>query len=148
MRPPAAVVGVRVVGQVVVHQADACRVPFGQQQDLHACGAGGDGVVGHVPPEGEDHPLVRRDVEELADRRVLAADEHPADAAGSRVEVGLGAHPLDLAHRVGEERPDGLRRRGDHDLSYQLAHRRAPVRRGRVGSASATRRSSSSPLVQ
>ena len=146
MRPSAAVILGRRVGQSSVHETHAGLVSLGVQRDLDHRRAGRDGVaVVLLPAEGEDHLGHRHDLDELTGRLVLTGDEHPVHTAWSRVDVGDGALPLDVLAGVGEERPDRLGGGIDHDLANELGHQCFSLS---CWAASATSRSRSSPLVQ
>ena len=54
---------------------------------------GGDRVALLLPAEGEDHLLVRHHLDELPGALVAAGDEHPVDAAGPWVDLGLACPP-------------------------------------------------------
>src|SRR5580704_1700109 len=98
------------------------------------------------PAEGEHHFLHRNDVDVLPRRLELTAYEHPVDSAGPWVDVGYRAVPPDETLGFGQERPDRLWCRLDHDLAYELCHQRF-FSLSRCA-ASATSRSRSSPEVQ
>ena len=109
-----------------MHEPDAGLVALGMQRDLDGRRARRDRVSLLLPSEGEDDLLHRHDLEVLARRLVLTADEHPVHAAGPRVDLRDGALPLDVACGVGEERPDRLGGGVDHDLANELGHQLLP----------------------
>src|SRR4051812_5207598 len=102
-------------------------------------------MTGFVPSEGEDHLLQRNDLDVLAGRLELTGDEHTVDTAGPRVDLRDCAVPLDEMVGFGEERPDRLGCRFDHDLAHELCHYFFSLSRW---AASATSRSRSNPEVQ
>ena len=138
-------IGDSVVGQAAVHEAQASLLPFGVQRDLHGGRTRRDRVTRLVPSEAEDDLLERHDFDELARGLVLPPNEHAVHTAWARIELGLGAVPLDVTLGLGEERPHGLGTGVDHDLSHELGHHALPFS---SCAASATSRSRSSPLVQ
>src|SRR4051812_30089993 len=102
-----------------------------------------------IPAEREHDLLLGHDLDVFASGLELARHQDAVDAAGSGVDLGDGAVPLDVLARFGEERPDGLRRGVDHDLANEFTHLLLPFFcRDWSCAASATSRSRSRPEVQ
>src|SRR2546421_2003743 len=100
--PTGAVVIHGLLGQAALHEPQTRLVALGMQGDLDPGRPGADGVARLVPPEGEDHLLVGDYLHELAGGLMAARDEHPVDAAGARIELGLGPLPLHVLLGNGE----------------------------------------------
>src|SRR5438270_6569054 len=143
--PTLAVVGDSLGRKTAVHEADAGLAAFSAEADLDRRRARWDGVARLVPAKGEDHLVVGHDLYVLASRRMLTGDVHPVDAAGARVELGLGAVPLDDLVGTGEVLEDRRRAGVDHDLAYEVGHQCLSFRRSAVSAASRRR---SKPVVQ
>ncbi len=119
------------------------------QGDLDGGRARRDGVIHLLPTEGEDDLLLGHDLDVLPGRLGLTPDQHAVEASGPWVDIGSRAVPSHDLVGVDEERPDGFRRRLDHDLANELGHHFLPfVCRLRASAASATSRRRSRPDVQ
>src|SRR5207302_1212651 len=116
--PTGAVVLHGLLGQAALHQPQTRLVPLGMQGDLDPGRPGADGVTRLVPTEGEHHLLVGDDLHELAGGLIATRDEHPVDAAGTRVELGLGPLPLHVLLGDGEVLEDRRRAGVDHHLPH------------------------------